>query len=118
MGICQCLEVIILDKQELMRSMQTLKLEKIQYYLCNVNFSFCINSAAQIQIAPQVQPRMECAPVGCVHVEQPAQYVPEQPQLVIRPLPKLLRLSLAQQMLVVMYVTIFFISLTLFCSLV
>ena len=77
------------------------------FYFCDSNFSFCINSAPQIPIAQQVQPRMECAPMGCVHVEQPVQYVPERPQLVIRPLPKLLRLLLAQQMLVAMYVTIF-----------
>ena len=70
-----------------------------------------------MQIAQQVQPKMECASVESVPVEQPEQYVPERPQLVIRQLPKLLRLLLAQQMLVVMYVTIFFISLTLFCSL-
>ena len=76
-----------------------------------------MNSAPRIQIAQQVQPRTECAPAGCVHVEQPVQYVPEQPHIVIRHLPLLLRLLLAHQMLVVMYVTIFFISLTLFCSL-
>ena len=60
---------------------------------------------------------MECAPAGCVHVEQPVQYAPERPHLVIRQLPKLLRLLLVQQMLVAMYVTIFLISLTMFSSL-
>ena len=83
----------------------------------NVNFLFCINSAPRIQIAQQVQPRMECAPAGSVHVEQPVQYVPEGHHIVIKQLPKVLRLLLAQQMLVVMYVTVFFISLALFCSL-
>ena len=91
--------------------------KKIQYYLCNVNFSFCINSAARIQIAQQVQPRMEFAPVGCVHVDQPVQYVPERHQLVIQTLPKLLRLLLVQQLLVVMYVTINLISIAMFSSL-
>ena len=90
---------------------------KVLYYFCNVIFSFCINSAPRIQIAQQVQPRMEFAPVGCVHVEQPVQYVPERHQLVIKQLPKLLRLLLVQQMLVAMYVTIFLISLTMFSSL-
>ena len=60
---------------------------------------------------------MECAPAGCVHVEQPVQYAPERPHLVIKQLPKLLRLLLVQQMLVVMYVTILLISLTTFSSL-
>ena len=77
---------------------------------CNVNFSSSINSAPQIQIAQQVQPRMECAPVGSVHVEQLVQYVPERPQLVIKYLPKVPRLLLAHQMLVVMYVAIFLTS--------
>ena len=55
--------------------------------------------------------------MGCVHVEQPVQYVLERHQLVIKQLPKLLRLLLVQQMLVAMYVTIFLISLTMFSSL-
>ena len=55
--------------------------------------------------------------MGCVHVDQPVQYVPERHQLVIQTLPKLLRLLLVQQLLVVMYVTIFLISLTMFSSL-
>ena len=59
---------------------------------------------------------MEYVTVECVPVEQPVQYVLEQPRLVIRQLPKLRRLLLAQQMLVVMYVTIFLISLTIFSS--
>ena len=54
--------------------------------------------------------------MGCVHVDQPVQYVPERHQLVIQTLPKLLRLLLVQQLLVVMYVTIFLISLTMFSS--
>ena len=55
--------------------------------------------------------------MGCVHVDQPVQYVPERHQLVIQTLPKLLRLLLVQQLLVVMYVTIFLISITMFSSL-
>ena len=54
--------------------------------------------------------------MGCVHVDQPVQYVPERHQLVIQTLPKLLRLLLVQQLLVVMYVTIFLISITMFSS--
>ena len=49
--------------------------------------------------------------MGRVHVEQPVLYVPERPHIVLKQLPKLLQLLLAHQMLVVMYVTIFLISL-------
>ena len=60
---------------------------------------------------------MECAPVGSVHVEQPVQYVPERPQLVIKKPPQILRLLLDHRMLLVMYVPIFLIPITIFSSL-